>query len=396
MKMLKRFILLLILCNLPGYSLVQSGATLGSLLSYSTFLAIIAYYFLAEKEKPVIQFVILGIGFSLISLLVDAQYSDTFLVTFTKYLIVIIMLPSLIKDLKPEEVYVILLVGCSSIIYEAVFVSGIGGRYSGVYLNANLAAYSCIFGYAFGLSIKNKRLKLIGQLLFSIGGLVTFSRTFLLIWVLINLLSILLNYKNVYKIFVCIGLFALFITFGDRFDLNTQRLTAFSDILSGKIDAKMKEGARTETWALYYDKILSHPLWGSGYKAFSGQTAGGEIDTFTVRVGVHNTFLMIIGEAGIFVFLLFLWIYGYLLVNGIYFFKKNPSIFFITFSLILFMMTLHNYFDNYLVLFTSLWLYHETSKMKNYTWNRGREIVSLAENPAHRRNEILLGQYHLN
>ncbi len=394
--MLKRFILLLILCNLPGYSLVQSGATLGSLLSYSTFLAIIAYYFLAEKEKPVIQFVILGIGFSLISLLVDAQYSDTFLVTFTKYLIVIIMLPSLIKDLKPEEVYVILLVGCSSIIYEAVFVSGIGGRYSGVYLNANLAAYSCIFGYAFGLSIKNKRLKLIGQLLFSIGGLVTFSRTFLLIWVLINLLSILLNYKNVYKIFVCIGLFALFITFGDRFDLNTQRLTAFSDILSGKIDAKMKEGARTETWALYYDKILSHPLWGSGYKAFSGQTAGGEIDTFTVRVGVHNTFLMIIGEAGIFVFLLFLWIYGYLLVNGIYFFKKNPSIFFITFSLILFMMTLHNYFDNYLVLFTSLWLYHETSKMKNYTWNRGREIVSLAENPAHRRNEILLGQYHLN
>lgn len=396
MKPLKLFILLLILCNLPGYALVQSGATLGSFLSYCTFLSIIAYYFLAEKEKPALHFVVLGILFSLISLFVDAQYADTFLVTFIKYFIVIIMLPSLIKDLKPEEVYMILLIGCSSILYEAIFIGGTVGRYSGVYLNANLAAYSCIFGYAFGLSVKNKQLKLIGQLLFSVGGLVTFSRTFLLIWVLINLLSILLNYKNVYKIIVCIGLFILFITFGDRFELNTQRLTAFSDILSGKIDAKMKEGARTETWALYYDKILAHPLWGNGYKTFSGQTEGGELNTFTVRVGVHNTFLMIIGEAGIFALLYFLWIYGYLLIKGVYFFKTHPSIFFITFSLILFMMTLHNYFDNYLVLFTSLWLYHETYKIENYSQDKEKETISLTHDLLRRRNENLPGQYHLN
>lgn len=396
MKALKFLILLLILGNLPGYALVHFSAGMGSMLSYSTFFSIIVYYFLASKEKPALHFVVFGILFSLISLFVDTQYADTFLVTFTKYFIFIIMVPSVIKDLKNEEIYITLLIGCLSILYEAIFVSGIGGRYSGFYLNANLAAYACILGYTFGLSIQNRKLKFVGQLLFSIGGLVTFSRTFLLIWVLINLLTVLTNFRNIYKIFVCIGIFALFITFGGQLDLNTQRLTAFSDVLSGKIDPKMKEGARTETWAMYYEKILDHPLWGSGYKAFSGQTGGGESNYFNIRVGVHNTYLMVIGEAGIFALLYFLWIYGYMLINGIYFFRQNPSIFFITFSLMLYMMTIHNYFDVYLVLFTSLWLYHETCKIKKMNWNNARVIVRPITEPWQRCNENLLKPYHLN
>lgn len=365
MQILKLFILLLILCNLPGYALVHISAAMGSMLSYCTFLCIILYYFIAVKVKPVFHFVIFGFLFSIISLLVDSQYSTTFLAGFGKYLIFIIMVPSLIKDLKNEEIYIVLLIGCMSILYEAGFVSGIGGRYSGFYLNANLAAYACLFGYAFGLTLENKKLKFIGQLLFSIGGLATFSRTFLLIWVLINILSVFLDFKNIYKLFICVGLFAFFVSFGDKLDFNSQRLTAFSDMLNGKIDPKMKEGARTETWALYYDKILDHPLWGNGYKTFSGQTGGDEINNFNIRVGVHNTYLMVAGEAGIFALIYFLWIYGYLLFNGLRFFRESPSIFFVTFSLMLYMLTIHNYFDVYLVLFTSLWLYHKTYKIKN-------------------------------
>lgn len=380
MKYLKLIILVLIFCNIPSYCLVHINSSIGSLLSYSVFLLIIVYYLLSDKEKPVIPFIIFGLLFSVISLVVSAQYSDTFLATFIKYFLFILTASTVLKDVRKTEIYCVLLIGCLSIIYEAIFVIGIGGRYSGFYLNANFAAYACLLGYNLGLSLENKKLKMIGQILFSIAGLATFSRTFLLIWVLINILSVFISYKNVYRVVVCGVLFVIFLSFGEKLDLNTKRLHAFSSILSGKVDADLKAGSRTETWAIYYDKILDNPLWGNGYHSFSGITSGGEQNRFTIKVGVHNTYLMIIGEAGIFALLYFLWIYGYIIANGLRYFKTNPSIFFLSFSLVLYMLTVHNYFDNYLVLFTSLWLYQEIYKLKAAN-ERKEGIVSAPYTP---------------
>lgn len=276
------------------------------------------------------------------------------------------MASTLLKDVKPIDIYGVLLVGSLSIIYEAAFITGIGGRYSGFYLNPNLAGFACILGYAFSFAIDRKELKITGQILFSIAGLVTFSRTFLLIWILINLLSVLISYQNVFKIVICAVLFVAFLSLGDKFDLNSRRLSGFSSILSGEVNQDLKEGSRTETWALYYEQILNKPVWGSGYRTFSGETGGSEASgRFLIKSGVHNAFLMILGEAGFFLLLYFLWIYGNLIINGVKFFKIYPSIFFLSFSLIAFMLTNHSYFDNYLVLLASLWLYHETYKLKN-------------------------------
>ncbi|MCX2449916.1 O-antigen ligase family protein [Pedobacter sp. PLR] len=396
MKLIKLAILLLIFCNLPSYALIHFDGGVGSMLSYSIFLLIIGYYLLGEKEKPIIPFLVFGVLFSFISLMVSSQFSDTFLVTFIKYFIFIIMAPSVIRDVKGIDIYCILLIGSLSILYEAAFVIGIGGRYSGFYLNPNLAGCACILGYAVGLSIEQKKIRFVGQLLFSIAGLVTFSRTFLLIWVLINLLSLFISYKNIYRMLACVALFAVFLSFGNKLDLNLKRLNAFSEILDGKIDNDLKEGSRTETWALYYDKIIDHPIWGNGYHSFSGQSAGVETNRFVVKLGVHNTFLMIAGEAGIFVLLYFLWIYGYILVNGLHFFKKNPSIFFLSFSLVLFMLTTHNYFDNYLVLFTSLWLYHQTYKLRSASTSKVDVLFSPLRNEAVPEDNKLVGQYKLN
>lgn len=365
MKYLKIIILFLVFCNLPSYFLIKANAAIGQLLSYSTFLLIIIYYYFSKNKKPIIPFIVFGLLFFLISILVSAQNDDGYLVTLIKYFIVIVMGASVVTDTTKEDIYIVLLLGCLSIIFESIFIEGIGGRYRGFYINPNAAGYACILGYSLSFSIDNKKLKIIGQLLFSIAGFVTFSRTFLLIWVLVNLLSLLINYKNIYKILVGIVLFGLFLSFGDRFDLNTKRMHAFSGILEGKVNDDLSEESRTETWSRYYNEILNSPIWGNGYHSFSGEIYGPEYNSFTIRNGVHNTFLMVIGEAGFFVLLYFLWIYGSFLLNGFKMFGDNPEIFLISFSLILYMLTNHNYFENNLVLFVSMWLYIQIGKGKN-------------------------------
>lgn len=302
------------------------------------------------------------------------------------------MMSSVLRYAKNEEIYGILLIGCLSIIYEAIFVTGSGGISTGLYLNPNLAAYTCILGYAFGLTIKNKSLKAIGQVLFTVAGLVTFSITFLIIWLLINLFSVFANTKNIYRFIGCLTLLAAFVSFGDKLHLNKQPTEVFSGISGGRIDDNAIKGGRAETWTLYYDKILENPLWGNGY----GQTAKAENVHFTFQIGIHNIFVMIMGEAGIFALCYFLWIYGYVTMKSLYFFKQNPSVFCISFALILYMLTSRNYFDDYIVLFTSLWLYHEIYKMKSANWLKTRIIVRASGSGKESNEENLIRQYHLN
>jgi hypothetical protein len=336
MKYLKLIILLLIFWNFPGFSLVHISATIGTVLSYSTFFLIAIYYFFNSKEKPIICFIVLGLSYFLVSVLVDAQNTENFIMTFVKYFIFIIMGANVVKDVKVIEIYIVMLLGSLSIIYESIFVIDIGGRFSGFYLNPNLAGCACILGYCLSFSIDNKKLRILGQILFSIAGFVTFSRTFLLVWGLVNIVSLSISYKNSYKILAGVILFSLFLSFGEKFDFNTKRLEAFSTILDGKISDEMGEDSRTTTWALYYDKILDKPFFGNGYLSFSGKTYGNVYNSYSIQ-GVHNTFLMIIGEAGILVFLYFMWIYGSFIVKGIRIFRGKPLIFLVSFSLLMYM-----------------------------------------------------------
>jgi hypothetical protein len=365
MKYLRIIILILIFCNLPSFFLAKSSAALGQIFSYSLFLLIIVYYFINDNKKLVVPFIVLGLLFFIISIMVSTQYSDTYLVTLFKYFIFIIMGAAVVKDTTKEEMYIILILGCLSILYEFMFIEGIGGRYMGVYLNPNTAGYACILAYSLSFSIDNKKLKIFGQILFSIAGFVTFSRTFLIIWILINLFSLFINYRNVYKVIIGVTLFSLVLSLGSRFDLSAKRLNAFSGILEGKVNDDLKAESRDKTWAHYYDKILTNPVFGNGYQSFSGEIIGRENTKFTARIGVHNTFLMIIGEAGFFVLLCFMWINGVFLITGIRLFGQNPLIFLVSFSLIMYMLTNHNYFENYFELFVSLWLYFQVESWKN-------------------------------
>lgn len=377
MRFLKFIILLFIFCNLPGYCLVNANATIGSLLSYFTFLLIVIYYVFNKKEQPPIPFIVFGLLFFFISLCVNTDNSDTFFITLIKYF-VILMGASVVKQASKNELFYILLLGAISIIYEAIFLSGISGRFSGFYLNANPAGFVCILGYAFSLFMENKKLKILGQLLFTIAGFATFSRTFLLIWLVINILLLLVDLRNAYSIILGIALFGLFLSLETKSDLSTKRVGAFSALLEGKLDDDLKKEPRTETWAIYYDKILDKPIFGNGYRTFSGEVYGTENNSYTIRNGVHNTFLMIIGEAGFFVFLFFCCIYGSFLFNGIKMFKDDPQTFLVSLSLILYMLTNHNYFENYIELFVSLWLY---IRIKNWKEKKSK-VLQIISNPS--------------
>lgn len=392
MKYLRIIILLLFLCNLPGYILALYGVVTGSILSYIAFLLIVFYYFLSKKEMPVIHFVTFGSLFFLISLIINGQFSETFLITFIKYFIFIIMMSTILRDAKREEIYTALFIGCLSIIYEAVFITCSGGASKGFYLNANFAACVCIIGYALGLTINHKSLKITGQMVFTIAGLLTFSIIFLGVWLLINTIAVFGHPRNIYNPIVCAAVLALFISFGDKLHLNRLNPGGPTNLSAEKINSKPKEKTRTETWVLYYDNILENPIWGSGF----GHPVKGEDIRFTIQVGLYNTFLMIMGEAGVFALLYFLWIYGYILMNGMDFFKRKPAILYIALALILYLLTSRSYFDNYLVLFISLWLYHEIYNMKAVKLPATRMIIPLSEKVKKSSEQDLSGQYHLN
>jgi hypothetical protein len=357
MKYLKTVILVLLFCNLPSFSLVHLDATSGAILSYGMFL-LIALYFFNKKETPIVPLVILGLFYFLISVVIDSQNSDGFIATFLKYFIFVTMGTSVIRDTTKNEIFILLLIGALSIIYESVFVIDIGGRYSGFYLNPNFAGCICILGYCFSFSISDKKMKIIGQILFSYAGFVTFSRTFLLLWVLVNILSLSISYKNSYKIILGIVLVSFFVSFGNKFDFNSKRLEAFATILDGKISQDLAENSRTETWAKYYDRILDHPFFGNGYLSFSGKTYGEDDKAYGIE-GVHNTPLLIIGESGIFVFLYFLWLYGGFVFSGIHYFKKDFLLLLVSFSLFIYLLTTHNFFNNYILLSISIWLFQQ-------------------------------------
>jgi hypothetical protein len=364
MKYLKVIILLLIFWNLPSYALIEVNSMIGSLLSYGTFFLIVVYFFFNNKEKPIYSFVILGLLYFLISVFVDTKNAENFMVAFIKYFIFIIMGIKVIKDTTDFEIYILLLLGSLSIIYDTIFIENITGRFSGFYQNPNFAGLICIIGYSLSFSIDNKKYRLLGQLLFSIAGLVTFSRTFLSLWILIGLVSLAISYKNAYKILIGVLLFILFLSFGDKFDFNLRRLEAFSTILNGKITDEILEDSRAPTWALYYDKVLNNPFFGNGYLSFSGKTYGIGENSYSIQ-GAHNTFLMILGESGIIVFLYFTLIYVGFVVTGIRIFKNEPLIFLVSFSLFIYMLTSHNYFDNYIILFVSIWLWTKINRKKN-------------------------------
>ena len=350
MKLFQYIILILLLCNIPGIVLFNFGEGAGSLFSYITVGLLLVFYLLNNKHRLPWPFVFFALTYFIIAGLIYTPDEKYYFFDFIKYVIVIVCGAELARRTTILELYILLLIGAASILVNALFFPMDYGRYSGFFLDPNAAGFICLLGVALAFAIKSEKWKYIGILIFTFCGVLTFSRTFFFVWIVIILISVFQNRSNI-KIFVGgIAAVLLLLTIANSLKLDTERLTILDSLFSsGKVSQNIDEGSRTETWAKYYDIIYDSPLLGNGYKAFKSDNI--------YDVGVHNNYLRIIGDAGILPFLIFVGIYVFIFIKSLKSYKTKPYELLLAITLITINLTNHNFDTIHHVTFVSIWLY---------------------------------------
>ncbi len=367
MKIIRVLLLMLILWSLPSIALFLVGPNLGSLLSYTTIGLLGVYYLFETKTKPNWWIIVLSFSYFVIS---GFQYYDSesfFILELIKFFIFIIGGYELVKRTSKEALLTLLILGSLSVAVDALLFPSKFGRYSGFYLNPNEAGFICMYGYALVYSIKNTSIKLLGQFVFTLMGLLTFSRTFIVIWLVVNIASLWISIKNIRVLGIGVLIFTTLIFIDESIGLNNPRFDQLKNIVSNKSISinEVNENSRMETWSKHYEHILESPFFGNGYGTFSGK-----LD----YLGVHNSYLMIAGEAGIIPFMLLLGYVFYLIYGSIYFFKKSPYLILLTITLAMFLLTDHNLFTNYYILFSAMWIQYQILKIKNELFETDNQI----------------------
>lgn len=352
MRIIRILLLALILWNLPSIALFTIGPTMGSLLSYLTMGLLLVYYFIEKKTTPNWWIIILALFYFIISSF--QYYGETmyFVKETLKFFVFVFGGYKLVKTVKNDELFYFILIGSISIAIDAIYFPTKFGRYAGVYLNPNEAGFMCIYGYALVFSLKNTSLKLLGQFVFTLMGLLTFSRTFIVIWIILNIISLKISIKNLKIVGIGVLIFSSLLFIDSAVGLNNPRFEQLKNILNNEnISTKeISKDSRTVTWSNYYNQILESPIFGNGYGTLSGKTG---------ELGVHNSYLMTIGEAGIIPFALLISYMFYLFYWSVIFFRTNPNLIMQTVALSLFLLTDHNFFTFYHVMFVAMWIQYQ-------------------------------------
>lgn len=354
MKFIKYIALFLILFNIPTFSLENFGASFGSFSSALLFASIIGFFIVSKKTKPATPFIILGISFFVFSGLNYTGITTDYIKDFIRFFIFILCVNQLTKETSNKELLLFLVIGGLSILINATVFSNVFGRYGGFYLNPNKAGFICLFGFALTYTLKNYKFKLAIQLLLVICGILTLSRSFILFLVIISIISLFADKKNVQTMLIGAIAFIVILT-ASSLQLNKARFSALQSIFSSDAvnTQTITEGSRDETWAEYANLIYDNVIVGAGYKSMRGSSG-----LASVEYGVHNTFLLVLGEAGIISFLIIVFIYLSLLIKSIRCLSLHQEYTYLTIAIIGYLMVAHNYFDKYDVLFVSIWLYN--------------------------------------
>ena len=360
LKYLKYAILVLIVCNLPSYLSAYFDPRYGSLASYATSGFLVVFFFLARpKHRLVFPFILLGIlYFTISSFNFSQEFETEYLKDFLRYMIVAVCAGEVLIRTSRKELFFAFFIGALSVILNAfIFKTAQAnfaaeyGRYSGFYLNPNYAGIVCLAGYALSFAMKNRKLKLLGFFVFTLAGLVTLSRTFVVIWLIINFAAIYNNRKNAMTLGIGGIILIIVFSFSGMLTLNTSRFTALKSIFSSEQTqtTTITAGGRGATWSYYYDMIMENPLIGNGYRKLQSQKYGGR--------GVHNSYLMVVGESGFLPFLIMVGIYMYLLLITFKHFKEFPEYFYLTIVVVLAMAVSHSFFVVFLNVLISIFVY---------------------------------------
>ncbi len=377
MNLVRFLILFLILGNIPSYLKAYFGGNLGPIASYASSMLLLFYFvFTKEKHKPLLPFVLLGILYFLLgSFNYTGGLALDFIKEFVRFMIVVVCAVEVLYRTNKNELYTILFIGSLSVIVNATIFplananfSPTYGRYSGFYLNPNFAGAICLIGFALSYSIKQKWFRIAGQLTFTLAGILTFSRGFIVIWLLIIVISIYNNRKNLVVPMIGVGVLIVLFALSSLLSLNKQRFNALQSIF--EIDTQVQTGtitedSRTATWALYTAMIAEKPFFGNGFKKLREKSVG--------LPGAHNSYLLVLGESGFIPFLLMLGIYGYLIVFSFRSFKSRPEYFYLSCVLSLSLMVGHGYFDDFYNVMISMFVYVKLRQLRS----NKRDMISV-------------------
>ncbi|WP_276166277.1 O-antigen ligase family protein [Zobellia alginiliquefaciens] len=365
---IKYILLFLLLCNIPAYSLVYFGPGSGATTSVLSSLLLIIYFALAKpKHKPPLPFIIFGLMFFCFSSFNYSEVDTTnfFIKEFSRFMIVAFCSATLLYHSKTSDFFFILLIGALSIICNAILFPEANaehnlviGRFSGFFLNPNYAGSACLIGFALSYRINSRYIMLAGQFLFTFAGILTLSRTFVIVWLLINLIAIYKSRKNLMAPLIGVGVLLVVFTMTDTKIFASNRFSALESFFGdGPVETEtLKEDSRTDTWAMYYDMITDKPLFGHGFMKLQKHTS--ELP------GVHNTYLLVIGEGGIVPFLILIGIYFYLLIKSYNHFGSHPELLYIILIVMLSMTTGHTYFFIYNNILFSIYVFIMIKKLK--------------------------------
>ncbi|WP_190808457.1 O-antigen ligase [Flagellimonas sp. S3867] len=369
MKLLKLCIFGIILLNLAAAGVAFYGFTVGGIANALSFGLLLLFFFIKIKKVSKPNFWLLTIGF-LYYFFSSFNYlgtDDYFILASVKYFVIVFCGYELVKRITKNELFYFLFVGSISIGIHAMFFPSNFGRYSGLYLNPNLAGFICIFCYSLIFGIKTQKLRLLSQFIVSLMGFLTFSRTFIVLWILLNLISIKISIKNIRVFAIGLGIFFTLIVIDESVGLKNPRFQQLRALASNEkvSTSELNEDSRVDTWARFYDQILENPIFGNGYGTFQGITSSSQI-------GSHNTYLLVLGESGFVPFLLFITFIAYLLIRSFKVFKQEPHLFLLMICLSMFLLTNHNFFNFYYITFLTMWTQFEIDKAQAVLKQEGK------------------------
>ena len=345
--------LFLVTLNIPTILLFSVSPSVASNTSYFMFSIGVLLILLNNDKYPInLKYLyISSILFYFFGLLTNTREFPVLIIEFVKFSIFIFALYTAQNFVGIKVILLFLLIGALTILSDALFFrfKDIAynayemieyGRYAGFYLNANSAAAICLSGYAIALVVNN-RIRLILLLLFTLMGFLTLSRTFIFSWIIINIVFSLKSPKHLRFIPVLLFIFPILISFQSILGLRIDRFNSLINLFTnGRFDQLMtNNSSRVKLFSEYYRSISNSPIFGNGFNSFR---TGELIDK---DVGAHNTFLMIIGEAGILPFLFFVAFFVYLFYKTIKNLKYSILPLFVLIIIFIQFNVSHNFFD---------------------------------------------------
>tara|TARA_B110000902_G_C14212579_1_gene551913 strand:- start:173 stop:1306 length:1134 start_codon:yes stop_codon:yes gene_type:complete len=359
-KIISFVVLFLTLLNIPTIVLETLSISISSPISYLLFSLLVFLIFTSKIKYPK-TVIILAITASLYFLISALQYNGDYIILiiiYIKFLLYLFGLYIAIRNIDQNIIIVFLLLGAITILLDTLYFrfndfQGIGyvsqyGRYAGFYLNPNTASMICLFGYAITIT-KENYWKFI-SILFTFFGFLTLSRTFMATWFLISIIYLFYNRKYIVKsfLFLIVAVFSL-ITFSEDLKLDARRFEFLVNLFSGQIDNQvLNDDSRQDQWSKFFDLIIESPIIGNGFQTFSTSLTDKNMQ------GVHNSFLLIIGESGFLPFLLIIMVFFFLFKKSYNLRKKNLTLLLLMFVLFIQFLVSHNFFDTGLMLFIFL------------------------------------------